>query len=180
MFFFHTLEIHTLHVRDFGGERLIQSVGNYRDFEISTACAENEARAVIFPIKRIFGKTLSFMILFFVGVILSFTLSLKTEIFAIKALGIIAAFTGISGIISECRKILIQRRNLINMTPDERLKFCAWQCALKQAPKKFNDNDITYINIDEETLKLKTEELSEKYNLIPAISNLVKQKYLTA
>ena len=44
---------------------------------------------------------------------------------------------------------------------------------LKTAPKKFNDNDITYIPIDEETLKLKPEELASKYNLLPAISKKV-------
>ena len=169
-FVFHVLEVHTLHVRDFNGERLIQSLGNFQNYKVSTACAEAEARAVLFPLKRILKKCFPFLILFLIGVILIFTLTLQSEIFAVKALGFIAAFVGVSGMISECRKIFEVRKNLKSMTHDEALKFSAWQCMLKTAPKKFNDNDITYIPIDEETLKLKPEELAQKYNLLPAIS----------
>ena len=171
MFKFHVLEIHTLHVRDFNGERLIQSVGNFQDYEISTACAESEVQAVLFPLKRILIKCIPFLILMLIGII--FILTIKSEIFAIKALGFIAFFVGLSGIISECRKIFEARKILKSMKPDEALKFSAWQCMLKNAPKKFNDNDLTYIPIDEETLKLTPQKLAKKYNLLPAISKKV-------
>ena len=140
MFSFHVLEIHTLHVRDFNGERLIQSLGNFQDYEISMACAEREVQAILFPLKRILMRCIPFLILMLIGTSLILTLTIQSEIFAIKALGFIAVFAGVSGIISECRKTFEARKNLKSMKPDEALKFCAWQCMLKTAPKKFNFN----------------------------------------
>ena len=166
----HTLEVHTLHIRDFGGERLIQALGNFRDFEISTACVESEARALLYPGRRIFVKSLPFVALIIVGIILALTLSVKSEIPALKALGFMAIFVGFSGIISEVRKNLATRKTFQAMTPDERLKYSTWQCVLKIAPKKYNDNDLTYIAVDEDTLRLDAKELGDKYKLLPAIS----------
>ncbi len=178
---FHALEVHTLHVRDFEGERLIQSLGEFRDFEVSAACAEAEMQAVLFPVKRIFIKTLPFIILFFIGLGFSLTLSMKNNlIFAIRTLGPIALFSGAAGTFSEIKRILEQKKFLSSKAYEERLKISAWQCALKTAPKKFNENDLTYIPINEKTLKLKPEELSEEYNLLPAISkkafNIITKK----
>lgn len=167
----HTLEVHTLHIRDFGGERLIQALGNFRDFEISTACVESEARALLYPGRRIFVKSLPFVALIIIGIILVLTLSVKSEIPALKALGFMAIFVGLSGIISEVRKNLATRKTFQAMTPDERLKYSTWQCVLKIAPKKYNDNDLTYIPVDDDTKKLSVKELGEKYNLLPAIAD---------
>ena len=63
---------------------------------------------------------------------------------------------------------MAQRKILMNS--DKALEISAWQCALKNAPKKFNDNDLTYIQINDDTKNLTPEELTVKYNLLPAIS----------
>ena len=168
---FHALEVHTLHIRDFGGERLVQSLGNFKDFEVSAACAESEARAVLFPVKRIFIKSLPFMILLLIGLGLSLTISLNDNLItAIRAIGPLAIFCGVSGIISVTKKILEQKKFLSSIPFEQALEISAWQYALMKAPKKFNDNDLTYIPINDATLKLTAKELAEKYNLLPAIS----------
>ena len=165
-----TLEVHTLHIRDFTGERLIQSLGNFRDFEISEACVESEARALLYPAKRIFVKSLPFVALIVVGLVLALTLSTMTDIPTIKALGFIAMFVGLSGIISTVRKNLEVRKKFQAMNRAEREKFSLWQCVLRTAPKKYNDNDLTYIPIDDAAFMLSAKDLADKYNLLPAIS----------
>ena len=168
--FFRVLEVHTLHIRDFGGERIIQALGEFKNFEIGMACAQSELQAVLFPAKKIFKKTFPFLILFIAGIIFTFTLANKFDVAAIKILGIIAAFCGVSGTISETRKILIQRKNFLSMPHDEAIKNSAWQCVLKIAPKKFGDNDLTYIPVDDEVKNFSVKELAEKYNLLESIS----------
>ena len=177
---FRVLEVHTLHIRDFSGEKIVQALGEFRNFEIETARAKSELRAVLYPFKKILRKTFPYFILFIAGIIFSLTLADKFDAFAVKALGIIAAFCGVSGIISETRKILIQRKNFLSMNSDEALENSAWQCVLKIAPKKFGDNDLTYIPVNEGTKNLSVHELAEKYNLLEAISkkafDLIRQQ----
>ncbi|MCR4817896.1 MAG: hypothetical protein K5841_02930, partial [Fretibacterium sp.] len=55
---FRFLEVHTLHVRDFGGERLIQALGELGKCEISAACARTELGAALFPVRRLLKKCL--------------------------------------------------------------------------------------------------------------------------
>ncbi|MBQ7197556.1 MAG: hypothetical protein IJS40_09135 [Synergistaceae bacterium] len=168
---FRVLEVHTLHIRDFNGERIIQALGEFKNFEIETACAKSELQAILYPFKRILRKIFPYFILLVVGIIFSLTLAKKfDDIIVVKALGIIAAFCGVSGIFSETKKILTQRKNFLSMSPDEALKNSAWQCALKIAPKKFGDNDLTYIPVNDEVKNLSAEAIAEKYNLLEAIS----------
>ncbi|MBR0045239.1 MAG: hypothetical protein IJP56_10420, partial [Synergistaceae bacterium] len=60
---FKALEIHTLHVRDFNGEKLIQALGGIKDFEIESADAERELNALLNPAKLILNKLFKFIIL---------------------------------------------------------------------------------------------------------------------
>ena len=131
-----TLEVHTLHIRDFGGERLIQTLGNFRDFEVSEACVQSETRALLYPGRRILVKSLPFAALILVGIALTLTLTIKSEIPAIKALGLIAIFVGLSGIISTVLKNIRTSKNFRAMNDNERIRFSAFQCMLKTAPKK--------------------------------------------
>ena len=104
---FRVLEVHTLHVRDFDGERLIQSLGEERVFSVCAACVSSEMRAVLFPAARILKKCAGFGVLILVGLVMSLTLSLNAEMMgAVRILGPLAVLTGISGIIGKIREIL--------------------------------------------------------------------------
>ncbi len=59
------------------------------------------------------------------------------------------------------------------MSEDDALKYSAWRCVLKSAPKKYNDNDITYVTY-EDICRLDADTLAEKYNLLPAIAKKLR------
>ncbi|MBQ6664030.1 MAG: hypothetical protein IJM68_00430, partial [Synergistaceae bacterium] len=50
---FRVLEVHTLHIRDFDGERVIQALGEFQEYDVCTACASEEVQALLLPAKRI-------------------------------------------------------------------------------------------------------------------------------
>lgn len=173
---FRVLEIHTLHVRDFDGERLIQSLGEERVFSVCSACVSSEMRAVLFPAVRILKSSAGFGVLVFAGLVMSLTLSLNADMMgAIRIIGPLAVLTGISGIFGKVKEILRQRKILAGLSDDDAMRFSAWECAVKNAPKKYNENDITYIPVNDDTAGLSVKELAEKYVLIPAIA---KQAHL--
>ena len=167
---FRVLEIHTLHVRDFDGERLIQSLGEERVFSVCSACVSSEMRAVLFPAVRILKGSAGFGVLILAGLVMTLTLSLKPDLMgAIRIIGPLAVLTGISGIFGRAREILAQRKILAGLSENEARKYSAWQCVINNAPQKYNDNDITYIPVDD-AMSLSPEELAVKYGLLPAIS----------
>ena len=88
---------------------------------------------------------------------------------AIRIIGPLAVLTGISGILGRAREILAQRKILAGLSENEARKYSAWQCVINNAPQKYNDNDITYIPVDD-AMSLSPEELAVKYGLLPAIS----------
>ena len=167
---FRVLEIHTLHVRDFDGERLIQSLGEEIVFSVCSACVSSEMRAVLFPAVRILKGSAGFGVLIIAGLVMTLTLSLNAELMgAIRIIGPLAVLTGISGIFGRVREIFSHRKILAGLRENEARKYSAWQCVINNAPKKYNDNDITYIPVDD-AMSLTPEELAVKYGLLPAIS----------
>lgn len=170
LFAFRVLEVHTLHIRDFGGERRVQALGEFGNYEISAARAQSELRAALYPMRRILTRCVPFLIVLIVGAALCLALTPRDTMFAFRALGPVALFCGIAGMVSEALKVLTERRLIEGMEHDKALEHAAWRCFLADAPKKYEDNDITYIPIDEDTLGLNEKELGLKYDLLPAIS----------
>lgn len=167
---FRVLEVHTLHIRDFSGERLVQALGEKRTFEVCAACVSSEMRAALYPAGRISRKCSGFVVLLLAGLGLTLTVSLNPEMMnALRVIGPLAAFVGVSGTIGKVREILAHRKILAGMSESDALHFSAWQCLLNNAPKKYNDNNITYIPIDD-ALKFTPEELAVQYGLLSPIS----------
>ena len=133
-------------------------------------------RAVLFPAGRIVRKCAGFFVLFLAGIVLTLTLSLRDVMNALRVLGPLCVFVGVSGTIARVRDALNLRKLLEGMTEPEAMKFCAWQCVLKSAPQKYEDNDITYIPADDAE-SLSPEELAVKYDLLPPISRKVRSKF---
>ena len=173
---FRVLEVHTLHIRDFNGERIIQALGEFKNYEICTACALKGARAFLYPSGLILRKCFAFVMLAIAGVILSLAITFGESwpelegVFAVKALGPIAVIAGLSGVIGRAREILRTRDEVRRMSHDEALRYSAYAILLENALKKYNDNDITYIPINKETLSMTPSQLAGKYDLLPAIS----------
>ena len=173
---FRLLEVHTLHIRDFDGEKIIQALGEFQDYEICTACALEGVRAFLYPAKLILRKCFAFMILILAGMILTLTLTVNDSwpllegVFAVKALGPLAVIVGVSGVIGKVRGILRVRESVSKMNHDEAVRYSAYRLVIKNAPKKYQDNDITYIPVSKETQSMSASQLAEEYNLLPAIS----------
>lgn len=171
---FRLLEVHTLHIRDFDGEKIIQALGEFQNYEICTACALEGARVFLYPAKLILRKCSAFMILILAGIILSLMLtvndSFMKEIFAVKVIGPLAVIVGLSGTFANVREILRVRESVSKMNHDEAINFSAYNLVIKNAPKKYNDNDITYIPVSKETQRMSPSELAEKYYLLSAIA----------
>ena len=171
---FRLLEVHTLHIRDFDGEKIIQALGDFQNYEICTACALEGARVFLYPLKLILRKCLAFMILILAGIILSLMLtvndSFMKEIFAVKVIGPLAVIVGLSGILANVREILRVRESDSKMNHDEALHFSAYSLVIKNAPKKYQDNDITYIPVSKETQSMSPSQLADKYNLLSAVA----------
>ncbi|MBR4196869.1 MAG: hypothetical protein IKQ95_09190 [Synergistaceae bacterium] len=173
---FRLLEVHTLHIRDFDGEKIIQALGEFQDYEICTACALRGARVFLYPAKLILRKCFPFVILLLAGMILSLLLTVNDSwpglegIFAVKAIGPLSVVVGLSGIFANVREILRVRESVSKMNHDEALRFSAYSLVLKNAPKKYQDNDITYIPVSKESQNMTPSQLAEKYNLLSAIA----------
>ncbi|MBQ3447968.1 MAG: hypothetical protein IJG37_10035 [Synergistaceae bacterium] len=168
---FRALEVHTLHIRDFDGERIIQALGDFREYEICTACASEEVQAVFLPAKRIVMMCLPFVLLTVGGAVLSLLLTFGGFMPAVRALGPVAFVVGMIGTAGKAREILGERETVSKMNRDDAVRYCAWQIVLKNAPKKYNDNDITYIPVSKDTLRMTPSELADKYGLLPPISS---------
>ena len=171
---FRLLEVHTLHIRDFDGEKIIQALGEFQNYEICTACALEGARVFLYPAKLILSKCFAFFMLILAGMILSLLLTFNDSflkgVFAVKALGPLAVIVGLSGIFANVREILRVRESVSKMNHDEALHFSAYRLIIKNAPKKYHDNDITYIPVSKETQRMSPSQLSEKYNLLSAVA----------
>lgn len=173
---FRLLEVHTLHIRDFDGEKIIQALGEFQDYEICTACALKGVRAFLYPAKLILRKCFAFAVLILAGMILTLTLTVNDSwpllegVFAVKALGPLAVIVGVSGVIGKVRGILRVRESVSKMNHDEAVRYSAYRLVIKNAPKKYQDNDITYIPVSRETQSMSASQLAEEYNLLPAIS----------
>ena len=173
---FRLLEVHTLHIRDFDGEKIIQALGEFQNYEICTACALEGARVFLYPAKLIARKCLAFFMLILAGIILSLLLTVNHTwpglegLFTVKVIGPLAVIVGLSGILANVREILRVRESVSKMNHDEALHFSAYSLVIKNAPKKYQDNDITYIPVSKETQRMSPSQLAEKYNLLSAIA----------
>ena len=166
---FRILEVQTLHIRDFGGERIIQALGELKDYEVCRACTLEGVRAFVYPAGKIVKASLPFVGLVIAGVVLTLMLRFQENIPALKAIGPLAVVVGVIGTCAKVREIWREHDAVSKMDHDNAVKYCAWKLLVSYAPKKYEDNDITYIPV-EDVLTLSPEELAVKYELLPAIS----------
>lgn len=165
---FRVLEVQTLHVRDFTGEKRVQALGDFRDWTVCQSCAERWLEESLSPGKRLFKACLPFALVLVAGILL--TILVRSDIRALGLLGPAAIFCGLAGVISSAKRILAQQKELQALSKEEALKRAAWECLLAAAPKKNEDNDLTYIPVDDKTKALDKKELVLRYDLLPAIA----------
>lgn len=165
---FHVLEVQTLHIRDFGGEKRVQALGLFQDYAVCAGCARARLEAVRAP-----GKSMKKSCVLF-GALLALGAALAAAFWradgVLRLLGLAAAACGILGLCSAVHTGKQKRAEFAALSEEEALSRAAWECLTAHAPKKAGDNDLTYIPADASSLALDKDGLMRRYDLLPAIA----------
>ncbi|MCR5289482.1 MAG: hypothetical protein K6E51_05775 [Treponema sp.] len=166
---FHTLEVHTLPVRDFAGEKKVQALGKKTDFGVCSECAKKQYDSVFNICESFFSPALPAVVLLLLGIVLTFYFW-NRNFAPFKMVGMAAIFCSITVLYSKLQKSIQLKKELESVDINEALEKAAWLCVLKAVPKKYEDNDLSYIPINKKTLALKKGDLMVLYNLLPQIA----------
>ena len=164
---FDYLVVQTLHIRDIGGEKRVQALGERDSGTVCKSCAAKrlgQIEAQTFPVKRL----APFIAIFLLGVIISIFSIGKDRI--IFMLGLAAVACGIMGCYSRLKVASVKREKYSTLSNDDALEEAAWDVFCDALPKKDGDNDLTYIPITEKTLAMKNGDLMIMYDLLPDIA----------
>ena len=165
------LEVRTLHVRGIGGERRVQALGSEKESAVCERCARDMLDLSLHPFRAVRKPLLCFGAVFAAGIVaeaVAFLFLNGQRVFVL--VGIAALICGILGIVDAAKKAREKERELRALPESEALKEAAWDVFVSEAPKREDVNDLTYIPIDEKTLKRKNGDLMILYSLLPEIA----------
>ena len=166
---FRVLQVQTLHVRDFGKNSKIQALGDFEDYSVCAACAEEKYNSTVNVDKAVRKLCFLWGIIMAVGLALT-VLASRSGDGVLRLAGLGALIGGGLILLGQIQNTTKAKRELLALDREEALYQCAWQCMVDCAPKKNDVNDITYIPVDEKTLRRKNGDLMILYDLVPAIA----------
>ena len=164
---FNYLVVQTLHIRDLGGERRVQALGEKDHGCVCKSCAAKHLGQIenqTFPVK----KLAPFIAIFIIGIIISI-LSIGNDKI-ILMLGLAGIACGAMGCYSRLRTITSKRKEYSALSNEDAILEAAWDLFSASLPKKDGDNDLTYIPITDKTLALKNGDLMIVHDLLPEIA----------
>ena len=166
------LEIRTLHVRSIAGERRVQALGDEKHSAVCESCARTQLSLATDPVRAAKPKLLPFAIVFAAGVLIETLtfLFVKESRQVFILLGLAALICGVLGIYDALHRAKKKNRALRALPEAEALEEAAWDVFEAEAPKKEDQNDLTYIPINEKTLSRKNGDLMILYHLLPEIA----------
>ena len=165
---FRVLQVQTLHVRDFGKNSKIQALGDFEEYDVCAACAQEKydstihVNAAVKKLCALWGAVMA------IGLIVTLAYWKGEGVLRLAGLG--ALIGGGLILLGQLQNATKARKELLALNREEALYRCAWQCMVDGAPKKNDVNDITYIPVDEKTLSRKNGDLMILYDLVPAIA----------
>ena len=165
------LEVRTLHVRSLSGERRVQALGDEMGSAVCDCCAREQLAIAMDPVRAAKKQLVSFGAVFVAGLLIvaAAYLFLKgKKLFVL--LGLAAVVCGVLGIVDAMQKARKKRDDLRSKPENEALEEAVWDVFTAEAPKKENENDLTYIPINEQTLGRKNGDLMILYHLLPEIA----------
>ncbi len=175
------LEVRTLPIRDLGGERKVQALGGFVDGAVCEKCARKQLALELDPLQSNRRSNMGFAIVFVMGIlilILTYTLLKGQWVYA--ALGAAAIICGVLGLYDNIRSGIRRKKELSSLPEKKALYQAAWSVFVQNSPSKDGDADLSYIPIDEDTLRRKNGDLMILYKLLPAIAveayNQIHQK----
>ena len=166
------LEVRTLHVRSMSGERRVQALGNELADGVCKACAQAQLDLSTNPFRAAKPQLIPFAVVFAAGILIEILtlLFVKDSRQVFILLGIAALICGVLGIWDVLRKAKEKDRALRALPEAEALDEAAWSVFEAEAPIKEEQNDLTYIPINEKTLRRKNGDLMILYHLLPEIA----------
>ena len=165
---FRVLQVQTLHVRDFGKNSKIQALGDFEEYDVCAACAEEKYAAAQDTKTAIRKILLLWGAVVVLGAMVTIAFWNGSGVFRLTGLG--AVIGGALCLLSGLQTATARKRSLDALGREAALAQCAWECMVDGAPKKYDVNDITYIPINEETLARKNGDLMLLYDLLPQIA----------
>lgn len=165
---FRVLQVQTLHVRDLTGEKRVQALGEFEEYDVCGDCARTKYETLTDNRQQMIKACLPFGILALAGPIVAALFWNSDNV--IKLFGLAMLACGVMGLYGGIRNTSAKKRELAALSQEETLYQCAWECLLDAAPKKNDINDITYIPVDERTLARKNGDLMLLYDLLPEIA----------
>ncbi len=166
---FHTIEVHTLPVRDFSGERKVQALGQKTDFYVCSDCAQKRFDSVFNTFESFFSPSIPAFFLFLAGIAVTWYFCQRNAV-PFKMLGIGEIICALAVVYTNLQKSAQLKKELGSVEKSEGLEKAAWLCVLEGVPKKYKDNDLSYIPINKKTLALKNGDLMVFYKLLPQIA----------
>lgn len=163
---FQALEIHTLHVRDLKGEKRVQALGERVCFHVCGDCARQQLQKNLAGVR---GKELlPFAAILLVGIVCSAVFWSSEPVF--RLFGIAAMLCGVLGIGSTLKEGAKRRETYRALSGEQAMEKAAWEVAVRCAPHKRGDHDLTYLPITPETMAMKNGDLMIAYQLVPQIA----------
>ena len=166
------LEVRTLHVRSVAGERRVQALGDEAASGVCEACARAQLGLATDPPRAAKPQIIPFAAVFAAGILIEAGAILfirqSRQVFIL--FGLAALICGVLGIWDAMKKAKEKDRALRALPEAEALEESAWDVFLSEAPKKEEQNDLTYIPVNEKTLRRKNGDLMILYHLLPEIA----------
>ncbi len=165
---FRVLQVQTLHVRDFGKTSRVQALGDFEEYSVCNACAEEKQRIILDVSGAVKKAALLYGSLMALGLVLSIFFWNGEGVLRLAGLGLLIG--GGLCLVGGLQTATKQKRELLALPKDKALYQCAWESMVDAAPKKQDVNDLTYIPVNEETLARKNGDLMILYDLLPEIA----------
>ena len=141
-------EVRTLHVRSIGGEKRVQALGDEKHGAVCEACARKQLALSLDPVRAAKPQLLTFGAVIAAGILIG----AATLLF-----------------VKESRQVFLLL-GIAALPEAEALEEAAWDVFTAEAPKKEDVNDLTYIPVNEKTLRRKNGDLMVLYKLLPEIA----------
>ena len=166
------LEVRTLHVRSIGGEKRVQALGDEKTGSVCEACAREQLALSLDPIRASRPQLAAFGAVIAAGILIGAAalLFVKESRQVFLLLGIAALVCGTLGVYEALRKAKEKAAALRALPESEALEESAWDVYIAEAPRKEDVNDLTYIPVNEKTLRRKNGDLMVLYKLLPEIA----------
>ena len=166
------IEVRTLHVRSLAGERRVQALGGDQQSAVCEACARAQLALSRNPVQAAKPQLCSFGAVFAAGllIIAATLLFIRESRQVFILLGAAALICGVLGMYDALRNAKEKAASLAALPESEALEEAVWDVFAAEAPKKEDQNDLTYIPVNEKTLARKNGDLMILYKLLPEIA----------